>query len=187
MKGGSDMSEETVQDSVQEVATESQNESPSSNQDSDLLREVMQKKERLQKAESRVAELEKKMEEDRQSQLAENDEYKMLYEETKAKYDSVTPELQSYKDRDNAEIEKMLADFSEDERDAFKGMNYSQMKVVHSKLINKQTNVPSVDNSTASGYQGYSTLKEAARDVASGKLDKSSYAKIKEAFASKFN
>ena len=89
------MSEETVQDSVQEVATNSQNESPSSNQDSDLLREVMQKKERLQKAESRVAELEKKMEEDRQSQLAENDEYKMLYEETKAKYDSVTPELQS--------------------------------------------------------------------------------------------
>ena len=95
------MSEETVQDSVQEVATDSQNESSSSNQDSDLLREVMQKKERLQKAESRVAELEKKMEEDRQSQLAENDEYKMLYEETKAKYDSVTPELQSYKDRDN--------------------------------------------------------------------------------------
>ena len=55
------------------------------------------------------------------------------------------------------------------------------------KLINKQTNVPSVDNSTASGYQGYSTLTDAARDVARGKLDKSSYAKIKEAFASKFN
>ena len=181
------MSEETVQDSVQEVATEGQNESPSSNQDSDLLREVMQKKERLQKAESRVAELEKKLEEDRQAQLAENEEWKMLYEETKAKYDSITPELQSYKDRENAEIEKMLADFSDEEKDAFKGMNYAQVKVVHNKLINKQTNVPSVDNSTSSGYQGYNSLTEAARDVASGKLDKSSYAKIKEAFSSRFN
>ena len=117
------MSEETVQDNVQEVATNSQNESVSSNQDSDLLREVMQKKERLQKAESRVAELEKKLEEDRQAQLAENEEWKMLYEETKAKYDAITPELQSYKDRENAEIEKMLADFSDEEKDAFKGMN----------------------------------------------------------------
>lgn len=180
------MSEETVQDSVQEVATNSQNESPSSNQDSDLLREVMQKKERLQKAESRVAELEKKLEEDRQAQLAENEEWKMLYEETKAKYDSITPELQSYKDRENAEIEKMLADFSDEEKDAFKGMNYAQVKVVHNKLINKQT-IPSVDNSTSSGYQGYNSLTEAARDVASGKLDKSSYAKIKEAFSSRFN
>ncbi len=180
------MSEETVQDSVQEVATNSQNESPSSNQDSDLLREVMQKKERLQKAESRVAELEKKLEEDRQAQLAENEEWKMLYEETKAKYDSITPELQSYKDRENAEIEKMLADFSDEEKDAFKEMNYAQVKVVHNKLINKQT-IPSVDNSTSSGYQGYNSLTEAARDVASGKLDKSSYAKIKEAFSSRFN
>ena len=49
------MSENKVQDSEQELVTENQNESVSSNQDNDLLREVMQKKERLQKAESRVS------------------------------------------------------------------------------------------------------------------------------------
>jgi len=81
----------------------------------------------------------------------------------------------------------MLADFSDEEKDAFKGMNYAQVKIVHNKLTNKQTNVPSVDNSTSSGYQGYNSLTEAARDVAKGKLDRSSYAKIKEAFTSRFN
>ena len=181
------MSENTVQDNVQELVTENQNESVSSNQDSDLLREVMQKKERLQKAESRVVELEKRLEEDRQAQLAENDEWKMLYEENKAKLEKITPELESYKARDNVEIDRMLSDFPEEDREAFKGMSYSQMKVVHNKLIQKPKNIPSVDNSTASGYQGYNSLTEAARDVAKGKLDKSSYAKIKEAFASKFN
>ena len=113
------MSENTVQDSEQELVTENQNESVSSNQDSDLLREVMQKKERLQKAESRVTELEKRLEEDRQAQLAENDEWKMLYEENKAKLDKITPELESYKARDNVEIDRMLSDFPEEDREAF--------------------------------------------------------------------
>jgi len=181
------MSENKVQDSEQELVTQNQNESVSSNQDNDLLREVMQKKERLQKAESRVAELEKRLEEDRQAQLAENDEWKMLYEESKAKLDKITPELESYKARENTEVDKMLLDFPEEDREAFKGMSYSQMKVVHNKLINKPKDIPNVDNSIASGYQGYNSLQEAAWDKANGKLDKSSYEKIKEAFTSKFN
>jgi hypothetical protein len=81
----------------------------------------------------------------------------------------------------------MLLEFSEEDRETFKDMSYQQLKVVHNKLINKTINVPNVDTSTSAGYQGYETLTDAARDVARGKLDKSSYAKIKEAFTSRFN
>ena len=181
------MSENEVQDTVQELAANSQNESPSSNQDSGLLQEVMQKKERLQKAESEIVELKNKMEEDRQAGLAKKEEWKTLYEESKSELDLVRPELESFKLQEATNKDKMLMEFSEEDRDTFKDMNYNQLKVVHNKLINKQTNVPSVDSSVAAGYQGYETLTQAANDVVKGKLEKKAYAKIKEAFRSKFN
>jgi len=181
------MSENEVQDSVQELATNSQNDSTSSNQDNGLLQEVMQKKERLQKAESELAELKGKMEEERKAQLSKKEEWKTLYEESKSELDKIKPELESFKLQEATNKDKMLSEFSEEDRETFKDMSYQQLKVVHNKLINKQINVPNVDTSTAAGYQGYETLTDAAKDVANGKLDKSSYAKIKEAFTSKFN
>jgi len=181
------MSENTVQDNVQELATNSQSDSVSSNQDSGLLQEVMQKKERLQKAESELAELKGKMEEERKAQLSKNEEWKTLYEESRSELDRVKPELESFKMQETANKDKMLLEFSEEDRETFKDMSYQQLKVVHNKLINKTINVPNVDTSTSAGYQGYETLTDAARDVARGKLDKSSYAKIKEAFTSRFN
>ena len=179
------MSEETVQDSVQDK-TISQ-EGSLNDRESELLREIMQKKERLQKAESRAAELEKKFEEDKQAQLAKNQEWQKLYEDSKTKLDAVMPELESYKARDVAEKDKMLSDFPEEDREVFKEMNYNQLKVVHNKLISKPNNVPNVDSTPASAYQGYASLKEAAQDKAAGKINGSTYEKIKEAFTSKFN
>ena len=162
---------EIVQDNVQELATNSQNDPASSNQDSGLLQEVMAKKERLQKAESEIVALKSQMEDERQAQLAKKEEWKILYDESKSQIDLMKPELESFRVQETTN----------------RDMSYQQLKVVHNKLINKTINVPNVDNSTSAGYQGYETLTEAARDVAKGKLDKSSYAKIKEAFASKFN
>ena len=178
---------EIVQDNVQELATNSQNDPASSNQDSGLLQEVMAKKERLQKAESEIVALKSQMEDERQAQLAKKEEWKILYEESKSQIDLMKPELESFRVQETTNKDKMLSDFPEEDREVFRDMSYQQLKVVHNKLINKTINVPNVDNSTSAGYQGYTTLTEAARDVAKGKLDKSSYAKIKEAFASKFN
>ena len=67
------MSENEVQDNVQELATNSQSDSVSSNQDSGLLQEVMAKKERLQKAESELAELKGKMEEEKTGKILPTD------------------------------------------------------------------------------------------------------------------
>lgn len=150
---------ENVQDNVQELVTENQNKSVSSNQDNDLLREVMQKKERLQKAESRLAELEKKLEDDRNANLAKKEEWKTLYQEAKTENDQMRPKLDYYKAQDDKAVEKMLSDFPEEKREVFKGMSRPQLEVVHSELFSKPSQVL-VDNSQPTNNGGYKDMAE---------------------------
>jgi hypothetical protein len=178
--------EEQVQENVQEVATESQSSTDNiSDRESELLREVMQKKERLQKAESKIAELEKVQEAERQKQMEENEEWKTLAEERAKQLSELTPVVEQYKAERTAEKEKLLSDFPEEDREDFKGLSLTQLRSVHGKIINQKSNIPSVDTSDSTGMQGYATLKEAVKDHVSGKIDRSTYEQIKEKFTSK--
>ena len=178
--------EEQVQENVQEVATESQSSTDNiSDRESELLREVMQKKERLQKAESKIAELEKVQEAERQKQMEENEEWKTLAEERAKQLSELTPVVEQYKAERTAEKEKLLSDFPEEDREDFKGLSLTQLRSVHGKIINQKSNIPSVDTSDSTGMQGYDTLKEAVKDHVSGKIDRSTYEQIKEKFTSR--
>ena len=115
------MSENEVQDNVQELATKSQSSADNiSDRESELLQEVMQKKERLQKAESKIAELEKVQEVERQKQLEENEEWKTLAEERAKQLSEVLPVVDQYKAERTAEKDKLLSDFPEEDREDFK-------------------------------------------------------------------
>ena len=178
--------EEQVQESVQELATESQNNTDNiSDRESELLREVMQKKERLQKAESEIAELRKAQEAERQKQLEENEEWKTLAEERAKQLSELTPVVDQYKAERTAEKEKLLSAFPEEDREDFKELTLAQLRSVHGKIIKTKSNIPSVDTSDSTGMQGYATLKEAVKDHVSGKIDRSTYEQIKEKFTSR--
>ena len=180
--------EETVQESVQELATESQSSADNiSNRESELLQEVMQKKERLQKAESKIAELEKVQEVERQKQLEENEEWKTLAEERAKQLSELTPVVDQYKAERTAEKEKLLSDFPEDDREEFKELTLAQLRSVHGKILKPKNNIPSVETSDSTGMQGYATLKEAVKDHVSGKIDKTTYEQIKEKFTSRIS
>ena len=180
--------EEIVQESVQELATESQSSADNiSNRESELLQEVMQKKERLQKAESKIAELEKVQEVERQKQLEENEEWKTLAEERAKQLSELTPVVDQYKAERTAEKDKLLSDFPEDDREEFKGLTLAQLRSVHGKILKPKNNIPSVETSDSTGMQGYSTLKEAVKDHVSGKIDKTTYEQIKEKFTSRIS
>ena len=180
--------EEIVQESVQELATESQSSADNiSNRESELLQEVMQKKERLQKAESKIAELEKIQEVERQKQLEENEEWKTLAEERAKQLSELTPVVDQYKAERTAEKEKLLSDFPEDDREEFKELTLAQLRSVHGKILKPKNNIPSVETSDSTGMQGYATLKEAVKDHVSGKIDKTTYEQIKEKFTSRIS
>lgn len=178
--------EDKVQESVQELATESQSNTDNiSDRESELLREVMQKKERLQKAESEIAELRKAQEAERQKQLEENEEWKTLAEERAKQLSELTPVVDQYKAERTAEKEKLLSDFPEEDREDFKELTLAQLRSVHGKIIKTKSNIPSVDTSDSTGMQGYATLKEAVKDHVSGKIDRTTYEQIKEKFTSR--
>jgi hypothetical protein len=180
--------EEIVQESVQELATESQSSADNiSDRESELLQEVMQKKERLQKAESKIAELEKVQEVERQKQLEENEEWKTLAEERAKQLSELTPVVDQYKAERTAEKEKLLSDFPEDDREEFKELTLEQLRSVHGKILKPKNNIPSVETSDSTGMQGYATLKEAVKDHVSGKIDKTTYEQIKEKFTSRIS
>jgi len=180
--------EEIVQESVQELATESQSSADNiSDRESELLQEVMQKKERLQKAESKIAELEKVQEVERQKQLEENEEWKTLAEERAKQLSELTPVVDQYKAERTAEKEKLLSDFLEDDREEFKELTLAQLRSVHGKILKPKNNIPSVETSDSTGMQGYATLKEAVKDHVSGKIDKTTYEQIKEKFTSRIS
>jgi len=180
--------EEKVQESVQELATESQSSADNiSNRESELLQEVMQKKERLQKAESKIAELEKVQEVERQKQLEENEEWKTLAEERAKQLSELAPVVDQYKAERTAEKEKLLSDFPEDDREEFKELTLAQLRSVHGKILKPKNNIPSVETSDSTGMQGYATLKEAVKDHVSGKIDKTTYEQIKEKFTSRIS
>ena len=177
-----------VQENVQELVTENQNDTDNiSDRESELLQEVMQKKERLQKAESKIAELEKVQEVERQKQLEENEEWKTLAEERAKKLSELTPVVDQYKAERTAEKEKLLSDFPEDDREEFKELTLAQLRSVHGKILKPKNNIPSVETSDSTGMQGYATLKEAVKDHVSGKIDKTTYEQIKEKFTSRIS
>lgn len=177
------MSEEQVQE-VQEVAT-GQN-APSNPELGDAIAESKKYRTRAQKVEAELANLQKQVEDNRTKQMEEQDQWKVLAEERKAQIDSLTPIVDRYKADESKYMDELLSDFSEEDRETFKELPVNQLRVVHNKLISKP-NVPNVDSTPAGAYQGYDTLVDAAKDVSQGKLDKKSYAKIKEAFTSRIN
>jgi len=173
--------QETVQE-VQEVAKDQE----SINSDGELIAESKKYRSRAQKAEAKIAEMEKNIEANRTKQLEEQNEWKTLAEERKGMIDELTPIVDKYKADEAKFTEELLSDFSEDDRETFKELPLNQLRAVHTKLISKQK-VPNVDTSPAGEYQGYNSLIDAAKDVRKGILDKKSYAKIKESFTSRIN
>ena len=81
------MSEDKVQEKAQEMTTQSQNSSGTDNRESELLHEVMQKKERLNSAIERADTLQSKYD-DLQKQVANEQESQKIKEmESKGEYD----------------------------------------------------------------------------------------------------
>tara|TARA_R100001530_G_C4283893_1_gene146313 strand:- start:306 stop:863 length:558 start_codon:yes stop_codon:yes gene_type:complete len=178
---------EQVTQEAKEMATHSQKEELNISPDvGEAIAESKKYRNRAQKAEFEKAELKKEIENMRTERLEEQNDYKTLADERKSIIDEQNVELDVIRTEIKAEVETLLSDFSDNDRETFKELSLKQLRAVHSKLISKQ-NIPNVDTTPAGEYQGYNNLIDAAKDVSQGRLDKKSYAKIKEAFTSKIS
>ena len=173
--------QETVQEAQEVVKDQEANSSP----DGELIAESKKYRIRAQKAEAKIAEMEKTNEADRNKQLEEQEEWKTLAEERKAKIDNLTPIVDKYKADESKYMEELLSDFSDEDRETFKELPLKQLRTVHSKLTTKTINVPNVDSSPPGETEGYESATDAARAYSKGEIDSKSFQKIRTAFANK--
>ena len=129
----SEIKEDNVQDTAQEVATDSQVEQSEQPDAGSLIADSKKYRKRAQSAESELSELKKKMEKQEEQKLAEQIE---------KDYDRMKEAEDSYK-------QELLSDFDEGDREEFSGLSLKQIRVLHSKIINKTANVPPTDNTPA--------------------------------------
>ena len=164
------MSEAKVQDSVQEMTTQGQNISGTENQDSELLREVMQKKERLNSAMERAETLQSKYDV-LQKQIADEKESSKIKEmESKGEYDKIMADMASkleasekksvaWDEYQSNRRAALLEKLPEEDRTIYDGLSLEKLDA-HVDKFSSKPSPANVDNSKPTETGGYATFAE---------------------------
>ena len=134
---------ETVQDSVQEVATNSQEQVTESPDVGNLIAESKKYRTRAQEAESQLAELQSSLEKKKEEELAEQNKWEELATKRQSELDLIKTDYERLKGAEEAYKEELLNSLGEEERETFKDLSVSQLRTLSEKLkIEVQEKVP---------------------------------------------
>ena len=142
------MSEENVQDSVQEsldIKTESKPESA----DSGLLQEVMAKKATIKELQAKLGEYETAQEKARQNQLSEDGKKDELIAELNSKVDNLTGENTRLSKYEDDEKSTLIASIASDDKEAeeLSKEKLSTLRLLKNKIAAKAPEAPSARGS----------------------------------------
>ena len=164
------MTQDQVQDKAQEVTTTGQNSSGNTNRESELLHEVMQKKERLNSAIERADSLQTKFDE-LQKQISDKEESnKIKSMEEKGEYDKIMFDMNSkletsekkskaWDDYQTNRRETLLSVLPEEERTVYGKLPLTELEFHVSKVSTKPSPA-SLDNSKPTSTGVYASFEE---------------------------
>lgn len=132
-----------------EVATQSQEADLDIPDYGQLVQESKKYRKRAQESEARLAKIEKQREAERQKQLEEQNEWQTLAEERQARLLEVEPMVEQFQKDEANQREMILSDFTEEDKQTFGDLPLSKLRVLHSKLINKNNSVPATSGTPA--------------------------------------
>ncbi len=164
------MSEVKVQDTAQELTTKSLNTSGTDNRETELLREVMQKKERLNSAiersdtlQSKYDELQKQITDKEESrkikQMEEKGEYDKIIADMSSKLETSEKKSKAWDEYQSNRRETLLAVLPEDERTIYGKLPLTELEF-HVSKVNTKPSPATVDNSKPTSTGGYSSFEE---------------------------
>ena len=164
------MSEVKVQDTAQELTAKGLNTSGTDNRETELLREVMQKKERLNSAiersdtlQSKYDELQKQITDKEESrkikQMEEKGEYDKIIADMTSKLETSEKKSKAWDEYQSNRRETLLAVLPEDERTIYGKLPLTELEF-HVSKVNTKPSPASVDNSKPSSMGGYSSFAE---------------------------
>ena len=143
----SETTTETVQDNVQEVATDSQNQETTNPEVGSLIAESKKYRNRAQEIESKYAELKAQIEKDKEAKKIKNNEHKELANKYKTELDNLMPDYERLKAMEDSRRESLLETLDDDLKDKLKDADISVIETVSNKLkTDKQEVVPSTSN-----------------------------------------
>ena len=134
---------------AQEVVTDNQKEQPAEPEVGSLIAESKKYRSRAQDAEEKLAKYEKKAATDREKAMADQNKWQELAEERGAKLTDQEPVIEAAMNEIASFREELLADFDEEDREAFGELNLTQLRTLHKKLINESTSVRPTDGTPA--------------------------------------
>ena len=134
---------------AQEVVTDNQKEQPTEPEVGSLIAESKKYRNRAQEAENKLAKMEKKIALDRENTMPEQNKWQELAEERRVKLQEQEPIIEAAMNEMSAFREEILADFSEEDREAFGELNLTQLRTLHKKLINESNSVRPTDGTPA--------------------------------------
>ena len=114
-----------------------------------LVQESKKYRKRAQESEAKLDKMLKEKETERQKQMEENKEWQQLAEERALKLKELEPIVEQFRKDEAEQREKILADFDENDKEQFGGLSLPQLRAIHSKLINKDSVVPSTSGTPA--------------------------------------
>ena len=139
----SETTTETVQDNVQEVATNSQEQVTESPDVGNLIAESKKYRTRAQEAESQLAELQSSLDKKKEEELAEQNKWEELATKRQSELDLIKTDYERLKGAEEAYKEELLNSLGEEERETFKDLSVSQLRALSEKLkIEVQEPVP---------------------------------------------
>ena len=164
------MSEVNVQDTAQELTAKGLNTSGTDNRETELLREVMQKKERLNSAiersdtlQSKYDELQKQITDKEESrkikQMEEKGEYDKIIADMSSKLETSEKKSKAWDEYQSNRRETLLAVLPEDERAVYGKLPLTELEF-HVSKVNTKPSPATVDNSKPTSTGGYSSFEE---------------------------
>ena len=136
----SDLNKEVVQE-VQEVATDSQNETTETPDVGSYIAESKKYRTRAQEAETKLAKLKSNIAKQEDKRLAEQNEWKELAEKRQTHIDSMETDYTRLKDAEEAYREELLNGLSDEDKESFGDLSVTQLRTLTDKLNQKINNV----------------------------------------------
>ena len=140
-----------LQDTAKEVATDSQEkETEQSPELGNLIAESKKYRNRAQAAEDELSKLQKRLEADKETQMAEQNKWQELAEQRGAKLQEQEPVIEAAMKQLESMREELLADMNEEDRETFGDLPLDKLKAIHSKLnIQSKADVVPTDGTPA--------------------------------------
>ena len=139
------MSQENSQVESKTVSEQPTEETTDSSTDvSSLVAESKKYRKRSQDAESRLAELEKKLASAEEAKLKEKEDFKTLYEKVSSDNESLSETAQKWNKYEENRRNALLESSPEEERERLAGLDLDTLEYVTGKINNIKANAPEV-------------------------------------------